>query len=40
MDSKGWWVKILPKIPDVKPADMDEFFSKTQKKNFGRKWAS
>ena len=26
MDSKGWWVKILPKIADVKLADMDDFF--------------
>ena len=38
MDSKGWWVKILPKIADVKPADMDDFFfSKTQKKIFWQK---
>ena len=38
MDSKGWWVKILPKIADVKLADMDDFFfSKTQKKKFWQK---
>ena len=34
MDSKGWWVKILPKIADVKPADMDDFFFQ---KNFRKK---
>ena len=32
MDSKGWWVKILPKIADVKPADMDDFFFKNTEK--------
>ena len=34
MDSKGWWVKFLPKNPDVKPADMDEFFFKNTEKFF------
>ena len=34
MDSKGWWVKILPKIADVKLADMDDFFFKNTEKNF------
>ena len=34
MDSKGWWVKIRPKISDVKPADMDDFFFKNTEKNF------
>ena len=32
MDSKGWWVKILPKIADVKLADMDDFFFQKHRK--------